>query len=182
MDERAIQQLLDALAAHVDTRFGARQSDCHALIVVNPTDAPYTGVAVLHVDMPLKAGSEPRPAAVWTPEGQRVPCQILNSHLEPVAEWQMPDGTVRPLPAGTRRWRFDLAFWVENLPPRSYRAYRSEWSADELLLPELPTAKPPVRVREALPHAGTLGKEGSIASLESNEWTPSYPLDRRERA
>lgn len=165
MDERAIQQLLDALTAQVDTHFEEAQSDYRGLIVVNPTDAPYTGVAVLHVDMPLKGGSEPRPAAVWTPDGRRIPCQILNSQLEPVAEWQLPDGTVRPLPAGSRRWRFDLAFWVENLPPCSYRTYRSEWSADEIPLPALPTAEPPVRVREALPHAGTLGKEGSIAHL-----------------
>lgn len=168
MDERAIQSLLDALATDVDTQFEGGHNEYRALIVVNPTDAPYTGVAVLHADMPLKAGSEPRPAAVWKPDGQRVPCQILNSHLEPVAEWRLPDGTARPLPAGSRRWRFDLAFWVENLPPRSYRAYRSEWSADEMPLPALPTAEPPVRVREALPHAGTLGKEGSITSLDDD--------------
>lgn len=168
MDERAIQSLLDALAADVDTQFGVGHNEYRALIVVNPTDAPYTGVAVLHVDMPLKAGSEPHFAAVWTPDGQRVPCQILNSHLEPVAEWRLPDGTARPLPAGSRRWQFDLVFWVENLPPRSYRAYRSEWSADEMPLPALPTAEPPVRVREALPHAGTLGKEGSITSLDDD--------------
>jgi hypothetical protein len=158
----AIQQLLDALESSVDTRFAEAQGDYRALIVLNPTDALYTGVAVLHVDMPLKAGSEPRPAAVWTPEGVRVPCQILNSTLDPVSEWRMPDGSLRPLPAGTRRWRFDLAFWVENLPPRSYRVYRSEWSADELPLPELPSAEPPVYVREAVPHAGVRGKEGRL--------------------
>lgn len=157
-----IQQLVDALESGVDTRFAGAQGDYRALIVLNPTDAPYTGVAVLHVDMPLKAGSEPRPAAVWTPEGARVPCQILNSTLEPVSEWRMPDGSLRPLPAGTRRWRFDLAFWVENLPPRSYRVYRSEWSADELPLPEQPNAEPPVYVREAMPHAGVRGKEGRL--------------------
>jgi len=162
MSEQEIHALLERLAAQADTRFEQAQGDYRALIVVNPTDAPYTGVAVLHVDMPLKAGSEPRPAAVWTPDGVRVPCQILHSRLEPVAEWRMPDGTVRPLPEGSRRWRFDLAFWVDDLPPRSYRVYRSAWSADELLLPALPAAEPPVRVREALPHAGTLGKEGIL--------------------
>ncbi|BCW94598.1 MAG: hypothetical protein WHS44_11415 [Fimbriimonadales bacterium] len=162
MGEQAIQQLLDMLAAEVDTRFDGAQGDYRALIVINPTDAPYTGVAVLHVDMPLKAGSEPRPAAVWTPDGVRAPCQILNSRLEPVSEWRTPDGAVRALPAGSRRWRFDMAFWVENLPPRSYRVYRSAWSADELPLPAIPDAEPPVRVREALPHAGALGKEGAL--------------------
>jgi hypothetical protein len=130
MSEQEIHALLERLVAQADTRFEQAQGDYRALIVVNPTDAPYTGVAVLHVDMPLKAGSEPRPAAVWTPDGVRVPCQILHSRLEPVSEWRMPDGTMRPLPDGSRRWRFDLAFWVEDLPPRSYRIYRSEWSVD----------------------------------------------------
>jgi len=55
-----------------------------------------------------------------------------------------------------------LAFWVDNLPPRSYRVYRSAWSADELPLPALPTTEPPVRVREAIPHPGELGKEGGF--------------------
>jgi hypothetical protein len=132
MSEQEVHALLERLAAQADTRFEQAQGDYRALIVVNPTDAPYTGVAVLRVDMPLKAGSEPRPAAVWTPDGVRVPCQILHSRLEPVAEWRMPDGSVRPLPDGSRRWRFDLAFWVDALPPRSYRVYRSAWSADEL--------------------------------------------------
>ena len=162
MDTQAIERLLDELAERVDTRFEGALGDYRALIVVNPTEVPYTGVAVLHVDMPLKAGSEPRPASVWTPDGVRVPCQILHSHLEPVSEWRVPDGTVRPLPAGSRRWRFDLVFWVEHLPPRSYRVYRSEWSAEELPLPALPAAEPPVRVREALPHPGARGKEGSL--------------------
>jgi len=162
MREEAVSRLLDQLASEVDTRFAEARGDYRALIVLNPTDAPYTGVAVLHVDMPLKAGSEPRPAAVWTIESVRVPCQILNSTLETVSAWRMPDGTLRPVPAGTRRWRFDLAFWVENLPPRSYRVYRSEWSLDELPLPELPSAEPPVYVREAIPHAGVRGKEGRM--------------------
>ena len=105
MSEQEVQQLLEQLSAHVDTRFEDARGDYRALIVVNPTDAPYTGIAVLHVDMPLKAGSEPRPAAVWTPNGVRVPCQILNGRLEPVSEWRMPDGTLRPLPEGSRRWR-----------------------------------------------------------------------------
>ena len=162
MSEQEIHALLERLAAQTDTRFEQAQGDYRALIVVNPTDAPYTGVAVLHVDMPLKAGSEPRPAAVWAPDGVRVPCQILHSRLAPVSEWRVPDGTLRPLPEGSRRWRFDLVFWVENLPPHSYRVYRSEWSTDELPLPALPTAEPPVRVREALPHAGALEKEGTL--------------------
>jgi len=162
MGVQPIERLLDELAVQVDTRFEGVQGDYRALIVVNPTDAPYTGIAVLHVDMLLKAGSVPRPAAVWTPDGTRVPCQILNSHLEPVSEWLMPDGTVRPLPDGSRRWRFDLAFWVESISPRSYRVYRSEWSTDELPLPTLSVAELPVRVREARPHAGELGKEGSL--------------------
>jgi len=55
-----------------------------------------------------------------------------------------------------------LAFWVDNLPPRSYRVYRSTWSADELPLPTLPATEPPVRVREAIPHPGELGKEGGF--------------------
>jgi hypothetical protein len=168
MDAQAIERLLDELAARVDTRFEGADGDYRALVVVNPTDAPYTGVAVLHVDMPLKAGSEPRPAAVWTPDGVRVPCQILHSRLEPVAEWRMPDGSVRPLPDGSRRWRFDLAFWVDALPPRSYRVYRSAWSADELPLPALPATEPPVRVREAIPHPGELGKAGTIDSSRAN--------------
>ncbi|MCS7301652.1 MAG: hypothetical protein NZ556_08895 [Fimbriimonadales bacterium] len=165
MEATEIQNLLDKLEAEVDTRFAGVEGDYRALIVLNPTDAPYTGAAVLHVDMPLKAGSEPRPAAVWTPDGVRVPCQILNSTLEPVSEWRMRDGSVRPLPAGSRRWRFDLVFWVENLPPRSYRVYRSAWSIDELPLPELPRLDSPVRVREALPHDGALGKEGALEQL-----------------
>ena len=64
MDAQAIERLLDELAERVDTHFEGVDGDYRALIVVNPTDAPYTGVAVLHVDMPLKAGSEPRPARV----------------------------------------------------------------------------------------------------------------------
>ncbi len=162
MTEPTIQQLLDHLEAMVDTRFENTQGEYRALIVLNPTDVPYTGVAIMHVNMPLKAGSEPRPAAVWTPEGVRVPCQILNSHLEPVSEWRMRDGIVRSLPEGSRRWQFDMAFWVENVPPRGYRVYRSEWSADELPLPQLPDAEPPVFVREAVPHAGGLPKEGAL--------------------
>lgn len=162
MHEESVSQLLDLLTSEVDTRFVEAQGDYRALIVLNPTDAPYTGVAILRVDMPLKAGSTPRPAAVWTIEGMRVPCQILHSTLETLSEWHMPDGSRRPLPAGTRRWRFDLTFWVENLPPRSYRVYRAGWSEDELPLPELPSAEPPVYVREAMPHAGARGKEGRI--------------------
>lgn len=162
MAERTIDQWLRQLEAEIDTRFDEATGDYRALIVWNPTDAPYTGVAVLHVDMPLKAGAEPRPAAVWTPDGVRVPCQILHSRLEPIAEWRLPDGTVRPLPAGSRRWQFDLAFWVENLPPRSYRVYRSEWSAEEQPLPALPEGEPPVYVREALPHPGRRPKTGQF--------------------
>ncbi len=164
MTESAIQQWLDLLESAVDTRFESVEGEYRALITLNPTDAPYTGVALLRVDMPLKAGSKPRPAAVWTPEGMRVPCQILNSRLEPVSEWHMPDGSVRPLPEGSRRWRFDLAFWVENLPPRRYRVYRSAWSAEELPLPALPDAEPPVRVREAIPRDGKLPKEGELSA------------------
>ncbi|MCX7924927.1 MAG: hypothetical protein N2554_03835 [Fimbriimonadales bacterium] len=164
MTEPEIQNLLNRLEAEIDTRFANAQGDYRALIVLNPTNSPYTGVAVLRVDMPLKPGSEPRSAAVWTPEGARVPCQILNSHLEPISAWRMRDGTVRPLPEGTRRWRFELVFWVENLPPRSYRVYRSEWSADELPLPALPEGVSPVYVREAIPHEGVLGKAGEFES------------------
>ena len=160
MSELAIQQILDRLENAVDTRFEEAQGDYRALIVLNPTHSPYTGVAVLHVDMPLKAGSEPRPVAVWTPDGVRVPCQVLNSRFEPIAEWRMCDGTVRSLPEGSRRWQFDLAFWVEAVPSRGYRVYRAEWSADELPLPQLPAAEPPVFVREAMPHAGELPKQG----------------------
>lgn len=162
MREESVSQLLDKLASEVDTRFAEAQGEYRALIVLNPTDSSYTGVAVLRVDMPLKAGAAPRPAAVWTHEGVRVPCQILNSTLETVSEWRMPDGSLRPAPEGTRRWRFDLAFWVENLPPRSYRVYRSEWSVDELPLPKLPSTEPPVYVREAIPRAGIRSKEGAI--------------------
>ncbi|MCS6919226.1 MAG: hypothetical protein NZM28_05610 [Fimbriimonadales bacterium] len=162
MTESAIQALLDELERRVDTRFENAVGDYRALIVLNPTDAPYTGVAVMHVAMPLKAGSEPRPAAVWTPEGERVPCQILNSRLEPVSEWRLRDGSVRPLPEGSRCWRFDLAFWVESVPARGYRVYRSEWSAEELPLPRLPDSEPPVSVREAVPHAGELPKQGAL--------------------
>ncbi|MCS7209046.1 MAG: hypothetical protein NZ874_05680 [Fimbriimonadales bacterium] len=165
MSEQEVQELLNKLVEAVDTRFDAAQGEYRALIVLNPTDAPYTGVALLHVAMPLKPSAAPRPAAVWTAEGVRVPCQILNGHLEPISEWRAPDGTPRPLPEGSRLWRFDLAFWVEALPPRSYRVYRSEWSADELLLPAPPLGKPPVYVREALPHSGTLPKQGSLSEL-----------------
>jgi hypothetical protein len=73
----------------------------------------------------------------------------------------MPDGSVRPLPDGSRRWRFDLAFWVDALPPRSYRVYRSAWSADELPLPALPATEPPVRVREAHAARRRTGEGGS---------------------
>ncbi len=165
MNEPAIQQLLDTLEAAVDTRFEGVQGDYRALIVLNPTELSYTGVAVLHVDMPLKGSSEPRPAAVWTPEGVRVPCQILNSYLEPISEWRVRDDAVRSLPEGSRRWRFDMAFWVEAVPPRGYRVYRSEWVSDELQLPQLPEVEPPVYVREAIPHAGALPKEGALEGL-----------------
>lgn len=162
MERIRAEQLLTRLTEQVDTRFEQAQSDYRALIVLNPTNAPYTGVAVLHVEMPLKPTAPVRPVAVWTPDGRRVPCQILNSQLEPVTEWRLPDGTVRPLPEGSRRWRFDLAFWVESVPARGYRVYRAEWSDEELPLPALPQGEPPVRVREALPHAGTLPKEGAL--------------------
>ncbi|MCX7992617.1 MAG: hypothetical protein N2651_02990 [Fimbriimonadales bacterium] len=162
MTENEILGLLEALEAAADTRFENIEGDYRALIVLNPTDTPYTGVAILRVDMPLKSGSEPCSAAVWTPEGERVPCQILNSLLEPIAECHLRDGTVRPLPEGSRRWRFDLVFWVENVPPRGYRVYRSAWAVSELPLPQLPDSEPPVYVQEAIPHAGTLPKEGSI--------------------
>lgn len=167
MTEVEALQILDWLETAVDTRFAEAQGDYRALIVLNLTDAPYTGVAVLHVNMPLKAGSEPRPAAVWTPDGVRAPCQILNSRLEPIAEWRMRDGSVRPLPAGSRRWQFDLAFWVENIPPRGYRVYRSEWSADEAPLPQPPPDETPVRVREATPRAGALPKEGILSAHDA---------------
>lgn len=162
MEAISVEQLLAQLAEQVDTRFEQAQSDYRALIVLNPTDTPYTGLAVLHVDMPLKPTAFVRPVAVWTPDGQRVPCQILNSQLEPIREWRLPDGTIRPLPEGSHRWQFDLAFWVEAVPARGYRVYRAEWSDEELPLPELPQDEPPVRVREALPHPGTLPKEGIL--------------------
>lgn len=160
MREPSLHERLEALAEAVDTRFEGVEGEYRALIVLNPTEVPYTGVVVLRVDMPLKPEAQPRHAAVWTPDGVRVPCQIINSQLEPVSEWRLPDGRVRLMPMGTRRWRFDLAFWVEAVPARGYRVYRAQWSEDELPLPQVPTTEPPVLVREALPHAGTLGKEG----------------------
>ncbi len=154
---------LDDLAERVDTRFEGATGDYRALVVLNPTDKPYTGLALLRVRMPLKPTSQPRPAGVWDESGKRMPCQILNSHFEPATEFRLPDGTVIPLPEGSRVWQFEMWFWVEGVPARGYRVYRSEWVAEETLLPcALPEADPPVQVREALPHAGTLPKVGQV--------------------
>ncbi len=154
---------VDELANRVDTRFEEATSDYRAMVVLNPLDTPYTGLALLKVRMPLKPNSEPRPASVWDETGTRMPCHIVNSRLEPASVFELPDGTVRPLPEGSRIWQFELWFWVEQVPARGYRVYRSEWSAEELPLPTpLPDVPPPVQVKEALPHPGVLPKVGQV--------------------
>lgn len=154
---------LEELVNRVDTRFENATGDYRALVVLNPTDRPYTGLALLRVRMPLKPNASPRPASVWDETGKRMPCQILHSRLEPATVFELPDGTLRPLPEGSHLWQFELWFWVEAVPPKGYRVYRSEWSADELPLPAPPPpGEPPVRVKEALPHAGVLPKVGYV--------------------
>ncbi len=151
------------LAERVDTQFENATGDYRALVVLNPTDEPYTGLAVLRVRMPLKPNAQPHPAGIWDEQGNPMPCQILNSHLEPATEFRLPDGTPRPLPEGSRIWQFDLWFWVQEVPPRGYRVYRSEWVAQEVPLPyPPPETAPPVQVREALPHPGDLPKVGVV--------------------
>ncbi|MFQ3611265.1 MAG: hypothetical protein SNJ72_07200, partial [Fimbriimonadales bacterium] len=132
------------LADRVDTQFENAQGDYRALVVMNPTDEAYTGFALLRVRMPLKPsalsleGTPPTPkpsqriAGIWDEQGNPIPCQIVNSHLELATEFVLPDGTKRPLPEGSHIWQFELWFWVEQVPARGYRVYRSEWVSEEI--------------------------------------------------
>lgn len=147
--------ILNALAEQVDTRFEGTQNDYRALIVLNFSEETYTGPAVLRVAMPLKPGRTPRKASAWDVAGKRIPCEIRDSRFEPLNNPAFPEGT--------RLWRFELWLWVEGVPARGYATYRSEWSDDELPLPEAAATRTPLyTVKEALPHAGTLPKIGTL--------------------
>lgn len=151
--------VLTQLAEQIDTRFEDATSDYRALIVVNPYETSFTGPAVLDACVPLKPGRTPRKASVWDVTGTRMPCQIRQSSFEPLTD--------PAFPKGSQLWRFELWFWVEALPPRSYATYRSEWSDDELPLPESAFRIPPLRaVKESLPHTGTLPKAGILPQTE----------------
>lgn len=150
-----METVLEYLCEQVDTRFEEAQGDYRALIMVNPHESAFTGPAILEARVPLKLGRTPRKASVWDVRGIRLPCQIKHSNFQPLNDPRFPDGTLL--------WRFELWFWVEDIPPRSYATYRAEWGDDELPLPEGAERMPPLRtVKEAMPHSGNLPKSGAI--------------------
>ena len=85
------------------------------LVVTNPSDEPFCGVAVLHADYRTRTIA---PVIVADPDGKVVPSRIVHERLgEPDAN-------------GKRRWIFDLAFFCA-CDPHSTVAYSARFGSDD---------------------------------------------------
>ena len=71
------------------------------LVVTNPSDEPFSGVAVLHADYRTRTIA---PVIVADPEGKTVPSRLVHETI----------GAVEA--DGKRRWTFDLEFFCDCLP------------------------------------------------------------------
>ncbi|WP_395143357.1 hypothetical protein [Armatimonas sp.] len=88
------------------------------LVVTNPHDEPFYGIAVLHADYRTRTIA---PVIVADPEGKTVPSRLVNETLgEPDTD-------------GKRRWAFDLEFFC-NCLPRSSIVYSARFGCDNTSL------------------------------------------------
>lgn len=93
-------------------------SNVRWLVVSNPHDELFSGVAVLHADYRTRTIS---PVIVAAPDGRTVPSRIVNETLgEPEAD-------------GKRRWAFDLEFFCDCSPLATV-AYAARFGDDPLSL------------------------------------------------
>ena len=88
------------------------------LVVTNPSDESFSGVAVLHADYRTRHTAL---VIVADPEGKTVPSRLVKETLgEPDAN-------------GKRRWVFDLEFFCDCLP-RSTVVYSARFGSDNASL------------------------------------------------
>ncbi|WP_395088469.1 hypothetical protein [Armatimonas sp.] len=86
------------------------------LVVTNPSDEPFSGVAVLHADYRTRTIA---PVIVADPQGNTVPSRITNETLgEPDVEGD-----------GKRHWVFDMEFFCECAPTLTV-AYTARFGDD----------------------------------------------------
>jgi len=89
-------------------------SNVRWLVVSNPHDGPFSGVAVLHADYRTRMTGQ---VIVADPDGRTVPSRIVNETLgEPEAD-------------GKRRWAFDLEFFC-YCDPLAMVAYSARFGDD----------------------------------------------------
>ncbi|WP_394795643.1 hypothetical protein [Armatimonas sp.] len=90
------------------------------LVVINPRDEPFSGVAVLHADYRTRTIA---PVIVADPEGKTVLSRLVNETLgEPDIDGE-----------GKRRWAFDLEFFCD-CGPNSTVVYSARFGSDNASL------------------------------------------------
>ena len=88
------------------------------LVVTNPSDEPFSGVAVLHADYRTHTIA---PVIVADPDGKTVPSRLVNETLgEPDAD-------------GKRHWAFDLEFFCD-CDSKATVAYSARFGSDNASL------------------------------------------------
>lgn len=90
---------------------------CRALVVLNDTDRPVTGLAVLHAQ--FRTRTAPQPVVVRDGDGAIVASRLENAVIgEPDAD-------------GRRLWSFDLVFDAGTVPAHGYKTFAAAYEAGD---------------------------------------------------
>ena len=133
------------------------------LVVLNPTETPYSGPVRFNAAFPVRIVAGRRPVLIRDISGAIVPSRLTVSDL-------ITD--VPPLPPDRILWRMELEFIVADLPARSWQAYSSIFAAapesrssDANFWQEQRPPTPEIRVVETDCHDGDLPLIGYFADI-----------------